>query len=82
MHQIHCKVEAIWDVEAQVWIATSPDIPGLATEADTLETLAQKLRNIVPELLQLNQILPEHSVGTVAIELISHRQELIELSAA
>ena len=29
-------VKAIWDKEAQVWVAISEDVPGLATEADTL----------------------------------------------
>jgi len=37
--------------------ATSDDIPGLVTEVDTIEILAQKLRVIIPELLILNQVL-------------------------
>ncbi len=47
-------VQAVWDDEASVWVATSNDIPGLATEADTLEMLADKLRIMVPELLEAN----------------------------
>lgn len=58
MHQIVCKISAVWDASAKVWTATSADVPGLATEAETLEDLTQKLRVIVPELLQLNQIIP------------------------
>jgi len=45
-------VEATWDPEAEVWVATSEDVPGLATEAPSLERLREKLRTIVPELLE------------------------------
>ena len=47
-------IRAEWEAEAAVWVATSNDVPGLATEADTLEALAAKLRTLVPELLALN----------------------------
>jgi len=49
-------VQADWDSEAGVWVATSEDVPGLATEAETIEALMQKLRVIVPELLVANQV--------------------------
>ena len=51
--RITCQVESFWDVEAKVWVATSTDVPGLATEADTIEALTQKLREIIPELMVL-----------------------------
>ena len=41
------SVKAIWDEDAQVWVATSEDVPGLATEADTLEELTEKLKIIL-----------------------------------
>ena len=47
-------VRAEWDEEAQVWVATSDDVPGLATEADTMEILCAKLEIMVPELLSAN----------------------------
>jgi len=53
--QISCRVEASWDSEAEVWVATSEDVPGLATEADTIEALSDKLRQMIPELMILNQ---------------------------
>ena len=43
------RVDAIWDSEAGVWVATSDDVSGLATEAETIEALSEKLRLIVPE---------------------------------
>ncbi|MFH7025041.1 MAG: DUF1902 domain-containing protein [Heteroscytonema crispum UTEX LB 1556] len=49
-------VKAFWDSEAKVWIATSEDVPGLVTEAETIELLTQKLRDMIPELIVLNNI--------------------------
>lgn len=47
-------IRAEWDEEAGVWVATSDDVPGLATEAETLEALSVKLDTLVPELLDAN----------------------------
>ncbi len=51
--RIH-KVIAKWDDEAKVWVAFSDDVPGLATEADTLDELVAKIKVMVPELLAEN----------------------------
>ncbi len=48
------QVTAFWDDEAEVWVAQSEQVPGLSTEADTLEKLLEKLETLVPELLELN----------------------------
>ncbi len=45
-----------WDDEARVWVATSDDVPGLATEGSTLEALIDKLKIMIPELLEANGI--------------------------
>jgi len=47
-------VSAFWDGEAQVWVATSDDVPGLATEADSVEALVAKLKVMIPDLLDAN----------------------------
>ena len=47
-------IRAEWGEEAAVWVATSDDVPGLATEAATMEALSDKLGDLVPELLALN----------------------------
>jgi hypothetical protein len=57
MNQQPHQVNAFWDEEAQVWVAESEDIPGLVTEAGSLEALTEKLRQIIPELLQLNHLI-------------------------
>lgn len=78
MTSISYKVEAFWDAEAAVWVATSEDVPGLATEAETIEALTQKLRCMIPELVLLNRVLAPDA-GSISFQLTSHRQELIEV---
>jgi predicted RNase H-like HicB family nuclease len=75
------NIQVFWDAEAKVWVATSEDVSGLATEADTLENLNDKLREITPELLILNGALEEDYQGLIQIELICHRQEIIYLAS-
>jgi hypothetical protein len=45
---------ADWDEEACVWVATSEDVTGLATEADSIPQLIEKLEKMLPDLLQSN----------------------------
>jgi predicted RNase H-like HicB family nuclease len=59
-------IDAFWDTEAGVWVATSDEVLGLATEAATIEQLSQKLHVMIPELIQANQLLPEEYQGTIA----------------
>lgn len=47
-------VNAFWDEEAGVWVATSEDVPGLVAERDTMEGLVEELKLMIPELLDLN----------------------------
>ncbi|MHC5936209.1 DUF1902 domain-containing protein [Nostoc sp.] len=61
--EITFKVQAFWDKDAEVWVATSEDVPGLATEAFSMEILTQKLRVMIPELIVLNGIIPSDYVG-------------------
>ncbi|WP_138505064.1 DUF1902 domain-containing protein [Nostoc sp. PA-18-2419] len=80
MTQITFKIQAFWDKDAEVWVATSLDVPGLATEASSIEILTQRLRVMIPELIVLNGIIPSDYVGSITFELISHRQELIQVA--
>jgi predicted RNase H-like HicB family nuclease len=74
-------VHATWDDEAKVWVAESEDVPGLVTEAKDLNALMDKLRVMVPELLELNGCLPKDHSPDVPIELIAKLQERIRLQA-
>lgn len=80
MSKLKYKVNAFWDEQAQVWVAESESVLGLATEAETLEALTQKLRILVPELLQLNGMIEDPSVREIEIEIISHRQETVQIA--
>lgn len=64
------RVTAEWDPEAGVFIAWSDDVPGLATGADTFEALVEKLKVVVPELLQENGLLApsEEAAFSVVVE--------------
>ena len=59
MPEVVFTVRAEWDAEAEVWVATSEDVPGLVTEAGTVEILLRKLQVMIPELLQDNGLLQE-----------------------
>lgn len=71
-------IRAEWDDEAAVWVATSDDVPGLATECDTLEALVQKLKIMVPELLEANGITSD---GDVTFELLTRRFAIARAAA-
>ncbi len=68
-------IRAEWDEEAMVWVATSDDVPGLATEAVTMEDLIEKLKVMIPELLMANNAAIE---GEVPFEIITRRFELAQ----
>lgn len=57
MSQVLLKVSAVWDPDAGVWYISESDVPGLATEAETIEALNKKLMVMIPELLILNGVL-------------------------
>jgi predicted RNase H-like HicB family nuclease len=71
-------VRAEWDEEARVWVATSDDVTGLATEADTMEALVDKLKVMIPELLEANG---EKDFGEVPFELLMRRLETARRAA-
>ncbi len=72
-------IRAEWDDEAAVWVATSDDVPGLATEADTLEALSAKLDVMVPELLDANAF---PGGGEVPFELLARKFFVAQRHAA
>jgi len=55
-------IRAEWDEEALVWVATSDDVPGLATEDNNMERLIEKLKILIPELLEANGIVKEYEI--------------------
>ena len=70
-------IRAEWDDETRVWVATSDDVPGLATEGTTLEELIEKLKIMIPELLDANQ--DGLAWGTeVPFEILTRRFEIAQ----
>jgi predicted RNase H-like HicB family nuclease len=74
------KIQAFWDQEAEVWVAESQDILGLVTEAETLDQLTHKLKQVIPNLLIANHLIVKNHQQSIAFELITHRQELIQVA--
>ena len=72
-------VRAEWDEEAEVWVATSDDVPGLVAEADTTEALLAKLHVLIPELLEANDYPDGESVP---FELFTRRFDVAYRHAA
>jgi len=77
MKPLFVRVE--WDDEACVWFATSDDVPGLATEQDTMEGLIKKLKNLIPELLDANGITID---SEVPFEILTRRFEFAQANAS
>ena len=64
-------VHADWDPEGGVWVATTSDVRGLVTEADTVEALRAKLPGMILDLLEESGVadLP------VSIEIVAHASD-------
>lgn len=62
MYQKPLFIRVEWDEDAKVWVATSDDVPGLATEEITMEKLILKLKVLIPELLEANGVQSEFDV--------------------
>lgn len=71
-------IHAEWDDEAKVWVATSDDVPGLITEAETVERLEAKLQDMIPELLELNG---RPMRGDIDLSLVATKREPLRLRA-
>ena len=54
-------VEAEWDQEAGVWVATSEDVPGLVAEHADFGRLQAMVLELIPILLVENNLLPDPS---------------------
>jgi len=48
------RINLLWDNEADVWVATSQDVPGLVLESGSFDALLEKVKYAIPELVELN----------------------------
>ena len=49
------RVKMLWDAEADVWVATSKDVPGLVLESGSFDALLERIKYAIPELVELNR---------------------------
>lgn len=75
MHR-HVVVRCTWDPEADVWYVTQSDIPGLSTEAATLDSLRRKLPGMIQDLLE------DRGAGEIEVDLIAYAHDTVRLGAA
>ncbi|MBW4022973.1 MAG: DUF1902 domain-containing protein [Proteobacteria bacterium] len=45
------QIKAYWDPDARLWRGESPDVPGLAVHATTMETLVEDVRDRILDLV-------------------------------
>lgn len=70
-------IQARWDDEVGVWIATSQDAPGLVVEAETWGSMIEEVRLVLPDLLDLT----EQNVGGT-LSLTFKAEERLDLAGA
>ncbi len=75
------NVKAEWDEEAEVWVATSDDVPGLITESESAEKLMTKLKILIPELLEANGVIAKGETAEIPFHLLCERSETISCNA-
>lgn len=66
-------VHADWDADAGVWVATTRDLRGLVTEAETMEALRAKLPGMIRDLLEEYDI----SDPPASIEIIARASDTL-----
>ena len=76
------NVQVTWDEEAEMWVADSDDIPGLAAEAPDDKSLWEKLEGLIPELLLLNDFRLKPNQEIEIMLNFQHRKERIQLPNA
>jgi predicted RNase H-like HicB family nuclease len=66
-------IKAEWDAEAQVWVAESDDVPGLAAEAKSIEALRPKILAMIADLIEENDMKVDGD--DIAIHIIARSTE-------
>ena len=67
-------IDARWDGEAGVWLATSAEIPGLVVEAETWPAMIAEVRLVLPDLLDVA------GMPTGRLSLVFRAEEHLDLS--
>ena len=76
-------VKAALDPEAGVWFVESSDMPGLSLEAESIESLLEKLPAAVSDLMHGDEgAVGDDNGHDVPIELIAHASTRVRLPCA
>ncbi len=67
---MNIKVNIHWDEEAEVWVAVC-DTLGIVLESGSYDALIEKIKNAVPEMIELNKI-----EGVETIELLTNNRQM------
>ena len=69
------KIKLFWDSDAAVWSATSEDLPGLALESGSFDALVERVKYIVPELLEIDNM----KVDYCDLNFVSERRDRVQM---
>jgi predicted RNase H-like HicB family nuclease len=67
---MNIKVNIHWDEEAEVWVAVC-DTLGIVLESGSYDALIEKIKNAVPEMIELNKI-----EGVETIEVLTKNRQM------
>jgi len=73
----YAVVRVAWDQEAGVWYVQESDIPGLVTEAPTLEDLRRKVPGLVQDLIGDEADRPDE----IEIDFIAYAHDRVSFAA-
>lgn len=74
------KIEAQWDSDAEVWVATSQTVPGLVVQGRTHDEIVEKVRLVLPALIEIG-VEPEDRLN-VTFSKVKGREERRSLPLA
>lgn len=77
-------IRAEYDPEAHVWWVADSDVPGLAADAETLESLASKAGSMLGDLLEIHsdKIVDDSRLsGPHRIRMIAHHEHSFDVAA-
>jgi hypothetical protein len=74
-------VRATWDSEVKVWTAESSDLPGLVTEATSLDELDAKLPDLIRDLLDGDDCDDNDGGFDIPVEVIASYSRKVRVGA-
>lgn len=77
-------IRASYDPEAHVWYSVEGDVPGLLTNAETLEGLARRAGEMLPDLLEVHSddiVDKVRLIGPHRIRVLAFHEQEYEVAA-